>query len=67
MNLGENIRNRREELSMTQQQLADEVGVSRPLIAQIERGTRALNVIIGLDIAKALHCELNDIISGKGA
>ena len=47
MNLGENIRNRREELSMTQQQLADEVGVSRPLIAQIERGTRALNVIIG--------------------
>lgn len=67
MNLGENIRNRREELSMTQQQLADEVGISRPLIAQIERGTRALTVILGLDIAKALHCELNDIIYGKGA
>ncbi len=45
MNFGENIRRKREELCMTQKELADAVGVTSQYITQIERGTKVLNIL----------------------
>ena len=50
---------------MTQKELADAIGVSRPLVAQIERGTRALTIVLGLEIANVLKCDLDYIIYGN--
>lgn len=62
MSLGENIRTRREDLNMTQLELAERVNVSRPMICQIERGTKTASVPLAKSIAKALECTLDDLL-----
>lgn len=64
MNIGANIKVRREAANMTQEQLAEKVGVARPLITQFERGSKVPTVILGNLIAQALHCTLNDLVNG---
>lgn len=51
MTFGENIANRRKENGLTQEQLAKQVCVSRPMIAQIERGSKAPHCS-----TRAAHC-----------
>ena len=48
--------------NITQQELADKVGVSRPMIGQIERGSRVPSVVLGRDIAKALGVSVEDLL-----
>lgn len=47
---------------MSQNDLASAVGVSVPMICQIERGTKVPTVILGAEIAKILQCDLNDLV-----
>lgn len=51
MSMGERIRKRRQELKLSQHELAEASGVSRPTIADIERGRRTT---LTTDTAKAL-------------
>lgn len=62
MNVGANIRAIRQAVDMTQQELATAVGIGRSMIAQIERGSKVPNLILGRDIAKVLQCDLNDLV-----
>lgn len=62
MSVGENIKARRMALGMTQENLANAVGLGRSMIAQIERGSKVPNLILGRDIAKVLQCDLNDLV-----
>lgn len=62
MTFGENIANRRKENGLTQEQLAKQVCVSRPMIAQIERGSKAPTVPLALHIARVLNCSLMDLV-----
>ncbi len=62
MSIGENIRNKRKGLNMSQETLALAVHVSTPYICQIERGTKIPNVALGAEIAKVLQCDLNDLV-----
>jgi transcriptional regulator with XRE-family HTH domain len=64
VSIGENIKKLRETKKLTQQQLADLVGVERPYITAFERGSRIPNMPIGDAIAKALGCTLTDLIDG---
>lgn len=61
MAIGENIKNLREKLQLTQCQLAEMVGVSRPMIAQIERGTKVPTMPLGKKIAQCLRCSMEDL------
>lgn len=63
MNIGEKLRKLREESGMTQKELAKKLEVSRPLITQLERGTKVLSMNLAIDIAKVLNCKLEDLIS----
>lgn len=57
------IRERREELNMTQEELAAKSGVSRTTISSLENGTmRATTTKTLLAIAKTLNCKIEDII-----
>jgi transcriptional regulator with XRE-family HTH domain len=62
MTIGENIKRLRKAKGLTQQQLADEIGVERPYITAFERGSRIPNMSIGDAIAKELGCTLNELI-----
>lgn len=62
MSIGENIKKLREQQGLSQEELATQVNVTRPMITQIERGTKVLTVPLGMEIAKALHCDLKELI-----
>lgn len=61
MSIGENIKHKREEKNLTQKELAEKLGITQSMIAQLERGTKTLTVPLGQEIAKALNCELADL------
>jgi len=64
--LGENVKRYREQANMTQQQLADRLGVNQSLVGQIERGSRygGPAVIIG-EMAEILNVTTDDLIKGN--
>lgn len=62
MNIGMNIKNRREKLGITQKQMAENLSLAQPMIAQIERGTKIPNMILGLAIARMLGCTMEDLV-----
>jgi len=58
MNLGEVIRRRREELGLTQAQLAERVGISRQYLVQLENGYRVPSHQVMLRLFSALGLSL---------
>lgn len=61
MTTGEIIREKRENKGMTQGELAEAVGVTRPMIVQIERGSKTPNMVLGGLIADVLGCTLDEL------
>ena len=66
MNFGANVKDRREKMGLTRSALAEKIGVTGPAITQIERGTKCASVNLAVELAKALDCELMDLINGWG-
>lgn len=61
MNIGQNIKEKRLALNMSQKELADLVQVKQSMICQIERGTKAPSLPLSVEIAKALQCHVGDL------
>ncbi len=60
---GENpIRVWRDYRGLTQQQVADEAGISKPYLSQIESGQRNGTTEVLVAIAKALNVSLDDLV-----
>ncbi|MFT4049733.1 MAG: helix-turn-helix domain-containing protein [Solirubrobacterales bacterium] len=55
---GEVIRRRRQDLGLTQQQLADSIGVARRVVGELERGKETVRIRIALDAVNALGLTL---------
>lgn len=62
--VGENVRHHRKAASMTQGDLASEVGMSRPSIANIEVGRQSILLHQAFDLAKALKVSVDDLVPG---
>lgn len=62
MSIGENIKVRRQAAGMTQEELANAIGIGRSMVAQIERGSRVPSMILGRDIARALGCGMEKLL-----
>jgi transcriptional regulator with XRE-family HTH domain len=58
---GRAVRVRREELGLTQEDLADRAGIHRTYISDIERGTRNLSLINIERLARALQVQLSEL------
>ncbi|WP_418815764.1 helix-turn-helix domain-containing protein [Pseudoruminococcus massiliensis] len=67
MAIGENLKKIRTEAGITQATLADKVGIGRSMLAQIERGTKALSLPLAETIATELGCDIYDFLDKKGA
>lgn len=63
MNIGAAVRQIRKSKGVSQVELAEKIGVSQAMLCQIERGTKSLSLPLGVDIAKALGCTIDDIIN----
>lgn len=50
---------------LTQQELAEQVGVSRQAIGSIERGEGNPNIRLCIKICKALNCTLDDLFNNS--
>lgn len=59
--LGNRIKALRKTKNLTQEQLADQIGISRQRYARIEKGTNNISLDILSKIAKALDITVNDI------
>lgn len=59
------IRERREELGMTQEELAKAAGISRPFLSTVETGTAVPTVAKAADIATALRTTIDELFPTK--
>lgn len=65
MNIGDNVKRLREARNMKQVELAQALGISQSMLAQIERGTKALTMNLALCVVSALGCSLDELASGQ--
>lgn len=56
--IGANIKRRRKELHITQQQLADDLYISLSLVSKLERGVKAVSMDTFHSIAEYLHTSI---------
>lgn len=66
MTLGENIRRRRLEALLSQEELGLKVGVRQEMICQIEKGTKLPSLPLGNAIAEVLGCTVDELLKGAG-
>lgn len=65
MNIGQNIRLRRKQLKMTQEELALEVNSDAGNLSRIENGKQNITLDKVTEYAKALKCSPSDLLIGK--
>ena len=65
--LDNSVRRRREELSLSQQALAELVGVSRQAVIAIEQGRQVPSTALGLRLAQALRSSVERLFSLAGS
>ena len=61
--LGEELRERRKELNLSQEALADQAGVHPNVIGRIERGVYNPSVLVLFAIATTLDVELDELFA----
>ena len=61
--LGNTLRERRAERGLTQEQLADLVGVTRKTINTVERGVFVPSTVLALKLARALGLPVEQLFS----
>lgn len=62
MNIAENIKHKREEYDLEQQELAQRAGVSKSLICSIEKGLRLPSIATMVAFADIFHCSVDELI-----
>lgn len=62
MAFAENVKRLREEMSLTQAELARRVGVTQPTIAQYEMGIKIPTIVVGARLAEQLGTTCEDLI-----
>lgn len=63
MKLGETIRTRRKELNLTQEQMADQLGVTAPAVHKWEKGISYPDAALLPAVARLLRMDLNSLFS----
>ena len=64
---GKRFRELREAAMLTQEELADRVGVARPVITRAESEIKDLSLGVAAAVARELGCRIDDFIRKGGA
>jgi len=62
--LGDNLREFRKQVALTQEQLAEKTGLSVVFISLLENGHRTASLDSLLSISKALRIDLSELVRG---
>ena len=62
MSFGMLVQMRRKALGMTQEELAEKIGLTRPQLANIESGAHGTDIRRLRDFAAALGCAVDDLV-----
>lgn len=65
MTLGNRIRNRREELGLTQPELADKAKTSQPYISRLEKGKIRPSMQMLLNLSSALNMSIDEMLKDE--
>ncbi|MBQ9785651.1 MAG: helix-turn-helix transcriptional regulator [Clostridia bacterium] len=65
--IGSRIKSIRKTQNMTQEQLAEHLGVSVGYISQVERGITKINLDLLASITGVLSCDLSELVAGAAA
>ena len=63
--IGKRIQNRRKQLGLTQEQLADEMNVSVQMVSNLERGNKSIRIDNLLRLCQLLSVSTDYILTGK--
>lgn len=66
MSIGANLKRLRTEKGMSQEELASSVNVAQSMIAQIERGTKALTMELAKEVLNVLGATVDDLWDDAG-
>ncbi|MCZ7647988.1 MAG: helix-turn-helix domain-containing protein [Planctomycetota bacterium] len=66
-NVGERIKQRRQELGWTQDHLCAKAGLSKSFLSELENGKRSVSAANLLDISRALSVSLDFLMTGKAS
>lgn len=66
-NMGENVRRLRTVKGLTQEQLAQAIGISQPMIMRIENGSKLPGIATVIAIADFFQCSLDMLVRGNCA
>ena len=61
--IGGNIRDMRAWIGLTQEEVARAVGISRPSLANIEKGNQEIRLHLAVLLAEVFQCQLADLLS----
>lgn len=62
LSIGANLKRLRTDKGMSQTELAGAVNVTQSMIAQVERGTKALTMELGKEISEVLGVSVNELL-----
>lgn len=62
MSIGGNLKRLRIDRGLSQKELANKVNVTQPMIAQIERGTKAMTMELGKEISEVLKIPIDELL-----
>lgn len=63
--IGQNIRQRRLELNLTQEELAEKVGCSHEHCVQVENGNKGLSILSLRKMAEVLNVSIDYLVCGR--
>lgn len=63
--IGKRIQNRRKQLALTQEQLAEMMNVSIQMVSNLERGNKAIRIDNLVNLCKILEVSTDYILTGK--
>ena len=63
---GKRVREKRLELKLSQEKLANLADIDRTYLPDIENGKRNVSLVIAERLAKALNVQLKDLLEGYG-
>ena len=61
MLIGENVRSKRLDEGLTQQELAEKLAVNQAYVAKIEKGVKVPSLPLARQLAEVLHCTLDEL------
>lgn len=65
MSFSDNLKKLREEKGLTQAELAAQVDIAQPMIAQYEKGLKLPTIVTGILLAKRLGTTCEELVYGK--